>query len=195
MKFIASPALILIFVLCACKVSPQVTFLDNFQPLLRYSWAKSQSLVQHRTFDYGVELNIRHQKTQPQFSPNYPFFCDTRFGRSFNVPTTVHKLRPGDIDIVGAIGDSLTTGASAFSLNPLQIILDGKGVSWSIGGQYSWRQFLTIPNILKEFNPKIYGFSLTGQGNSFRNSSKFNVAEVLVSFGELFRAILLKKLN
>lgn len=41
----------------------------------------------------------------------------------------------GDIDIVGAIGDSLTAGNGAFALNIVQIIIENKGVSWSIGGQ------------------------------------------------------------
>lgn len=36
---------------------------------------------------------------------------------------------------------------------------------------------MTIPNILKEFNPNIYGYSV-GDGLSFFKRSKFNVAEL-----------------
>ena len=38
------------------------------------------------------------------------FFCDVNGAgaRSRSIPTSVHKLTPGDIDIIGAIGDSLT---------------------------------------------------------------------------------------
>jgi hypothetical protein len=162
------------------KVSTQVTFLDNFLPFLRFTRERLNLFIQPKTFDIGVALNVKNKRTQTQFKENFPFFCDVAGGRSETVPTSVHKLRPGDIDLVGAIGDSLTTGASTFSLDALQVMLDGKGAVWSIGGQKTWRQFLTIPNILKEFNPKIYGFSITGQGNSFKNSSKFNVAEILV---------------
>jgi len=31
--------------------------------------------------------------------------------------------------------------------------VENRGVVWSIGGQYDWRKYLTLPNILKEFNP------------------------------------------
>jgi hypothetical protein len=127
-------------------------------------------------------LNVKNKKTQQQFPESFPFFCDVAGGRSKTVPNSVHKLRAGDIDVVGAIGDSLSTGATMFALQTLQVFLDGKGAVWSIGGQFSWRQFLTLPNILKEFNPKVYGFSLVeqGQGISIQNSSRFNVAEILV---------------
>lgn len=163
------------------NVSPQVTVLDNFLPFLRMAREQVNLLIQPKSFIVGFKLNVKNNRTQRQFPENFPFFCDTKNGRSNTVPTSVHKLLPGDIDIVGALGDSLTTGASTFSLNTLQVLLDGKGGSWSIGGQYTWRQLLTVPNILKEFNPKLYGFSITGQGNSFKVSSQFNVAEILVS--------------
>lgn len=74
---------------------------------------------------------------------------------------SVHKLRPGDIDIVGAIGDSLTAGNGALATNILQVVIENKGVSWSIGGQGSWHKYLTLPNILKVFNPNLYGYSLS----------------------------------
>ena len=52
-----------------------------------------------------------------------------------------------------------------------------QGVSFSIGGEKTWREFLTIPNILREFNPNLYGFS-TNEGLSIQGTSKFNVAEL-----------------
>lgn len=42
-------------------------------------------------------------------------------------------LRPGDIDIIGAIGDSLTAGFGILATNPLQILLENRGMSFSIG--------------------------------------------------------------
>lgn len=44
--------------------------------------------------------------------------------------------------------------------NLLHVAYENRGISWSIGGQDNWRKFLTIPNILKEFNPNLYGYSL-----------------------------------
>lgn len=52
-----------------------------------------------------------------------------------------------------------------------------QGVSFSIGGERTWREFLTIPNILKEFNPNLYGFSVN-EGLSIEETSRFNVAEL-----------------
>lgn len=47
----------------------------------------------------------------------------------------------------------------------------------SIGGQKTWRNFLTLPNILKAFNPKLYGFSVADQATAVQKASRFNVAE------------------
>lgn len=110
----------------------------------------------------------------------------------------MHQLRPGDIDVVGAIGDSLTAGNGAMATNILQVFIENKGVSWSIGGQGTWRKYLTasriliclerngfmvslfrfynyhfqIPNILKVFNPNLYGYSLS-DGLSVYKSSRY----------------------
>ena len=48
---------------------------------------------------------------------------------------------------------------------------------WSPGGDSTWKQYLTLPNILKEFNPNLYGYAL-GDSRAFQRSSKFNVAEI-----------------
>lgn len=103
-----------------------------------------------------------------------PFVCDPNGpgARSVIVPKSVHKLRPGDIDVVGAIGDSLTAGNGALATNMMQILIENKGVSWSIGGQGNWRKFLTLPNMLKVFNPKLYGYSIS-DGFSTDNSARF----------------------
>lgn len=104
------------------------------------------------------------------------FFCDPLGpgGRSPIVPVSVHQLRPGDIDVIGAIGDSLTAGNGALATNVLQVLIENKGVSWSIGGQGTWHRFLTLPNILKVFNPQLYGFSLS-DGFSTDKSSRLVV--------------------
>lgn len=100
---------------------------------------------------------------QTPFRNDQQFFCDPAGpgARSAIVPRSVHQLRPGDIDVVGAIGDSLTAGNGALATNILQVMIENKGVSWSIGGQATWRKFLTLPNMLKVFNPRLYGYSMT----------------------------------
>lgn len=71
----------------------------------------------------------------------------------------------------------LKAANGAFAVNGLQTLLEGRGVSWSIGGRENWRVFLTLPNIIKQFNPKLYGFPEVENSLGFEKSSKFNVAE------------------
>lgn len=91
---------------------------------------------------------------------------------SESVPTSVHRLRPGDIKVVGALGDSLTTAFGAKARNLLELRTEYKGVSWSIGGDKTLETVTTLPNIIKKFNPDLKGMSL-GQGS---RRSKFNMA-------------------
>lgn len=161
-------------------VNAQESILDlKFGPLFRMSRERINMLIQPKTFSRGLELNIKNNRVQQQFSNDTKFFCDVNGpgARSKVPPKSVHMLRPGDIDVIGAIGDSLTAGNGAFALNVLQVLLEGRGASWSIGGQLNWRNFLTLPNMLKEFNPKLYGYSIAEHGTASERSSRFNVAE------------------
>ncbi|XP_059837279.1 phospholipase B1, membrane-associated-like [Hypanus sabinus] len=88
------------------------------------------------------------------------------------VPTSVHKIRPADIKIIAALGDSITAGFGARAKNLFQLRTEYRGVSWSIGGDKTLEAVTTLPNILKKFNPNVHGFA-SGIGNL---KSKFNVA-------------------
>lgn len=160
-------------------ISCQRTILDDkFTLILRRGKDTLINLIKPRAQERNFKINLRNNKLQRQFSEKDNFFCDVRYGaRSEKVPNSVHKLTPGDIDIVGAIGDSLTAGNGAFATNPTHLLLEGRGVSWSIGGEGTWRSYLTLPNILKEYNPNLYGYSINEYSNSYEKSSRFNVAE------------------
>lgn len=159
--------------------SQETSILDiKFADLFRRGREVFINLVQPKNFRQGLSQNIKNGKSQRQFPNETKFFCDVSEGRSKQVPKSVHMLRPGDIDIVGAIGDSLTAGNGLFALDILQVVVEGRGASWSIGGFETWRTILTLPNILKEFNPKLYGFSMSATGSSYDKSSRFNVAEL-----------------
>ncbi|XP_042552573.1 phospholipase B1, membrane-associated [Dipodomys spectabilis] len=86
------------------------------------------------------------------------FLC-TEWTPSPGVPTTVHKLRPADIKVVAALGDSLTTAVGARPGNSSHLLTSWRGLSWSIGGDGALETHTTLPNILKKFNPSILGFS------------------------------------
>ena len=74
--------------------------------------------------------------------------------------TSVHRLKPNDINVVAALGDSVTAGFGAKSSNLLTLYREFRGVSWSIGGDKTLDQVTTLPNILKKYNSRIKGFSL-----------------------------------
>ncbi|KAM4723441.1 LOW QUALITY PROTEIN: phospholipase B1, membrane-associated-like [Anableps anableps] len=84
---------------------------------------------------------------------------------SLMTPSSVHNVRPGDIKVVAAVGDSLTAanGVGAKEDNLLLVTYQYRGLSWSIGGG-NITTVTTLPNILREFNPSLTGFS-TGIGN------------------------------
>ncbi|CAG09206.1 unnamed protein product, partial [Tetraodon nigroviridis] len=99
---------------------------------------------------------------------------------------SVHKLRPGDIKVVAAVGDSLTVrnGIAASPNNILDVLTQYRGLSWSIGGEGNLTSVTTLPSefssslqlgsnnksrsiviifvvtdILKHFNPNVTGYS------------------------------------
>jgi len=53
--------------------------------------------------------------------------------RSSSPPNSVHALRPGDIDIIAAMGDSLTAGNGALAESFATVAFENRGVSWSGG--------------------------------------------------------------
>ena len=59
------------------------------------------------------------------------FPCDVRaLSPSPSNPTSVHKLRPTDIKVVGAIGDSLTAANGAKAVLLTSLLTEYRGVSW-----------------------------------------------------------------
>ncbi|KAI8488183.1 hydrolase [Branchiostoma belcheri] len=94
---------------------------------------------------------------------------------SHTVPTSVHRLRPEDVKVVAAIGDSLTAASGAKARTIIGLLTNYRGVSWSIGGQESLETYTTLPNILKKFNPHIVGFA-TGSGGPDSDHAKLDKA-------------------
>ncbi|XP_032666889.1 phospholipase B1, membrane-associated-like [Odontomachus brunneus] len=165
--------------LCA-EVSTQRTTLDSpFNVMML-------RVLRNWTFDTfgktGVEggKNIQTarnaQTTQEIVLDHVSFPCNVTGGRSQMVPDSVHNLRPGDIDVIAAMGDSLTAGAGIFANNLLQVIIENRGVAALGGGQRTWRQYMTLPNIIKEFNPNLIGYAMEDSLTT-HEASQLNVAE------------------
>lgn len=95
-----------------------------------------------------------------------------------------HISSLGDIDVIAALGDSLTAASGASSVRMSDLILENRGLSWSIGGQWNWRNASTLPNILKEYNPNLVGYSKQDAW-TYHTESQFNMAEIGASSADM----------
>ncbi|XP_070579245.1 phospholipase B1, membrane-associated-like [Ptychodera flava] len=104
------------------------------------------------------------------------FTCD-HLERSNPRPTSVHRLRPSDIDVIAAMGDSITAGNGAGADCLLEVIIMGRDLTFSIGGRASLEDgALTLANILRTYNPNITGYSLGSGPASSIEKARLNVA-------------------
>ncbi|KAF5295139.1 hypothetical protein FQA39_LY13290 [Lamprigera yunnana] len=159
------------------SVDLQATAVDKFLPQFRILLDNVYSLLTPYTESKAnLEVARKQGKLQQPLHENINFPCNVNNQRSKNRPTSVHQLQPGDIDVIGALGDSLTAGNGIIATDPIQPILQNRGLSFSIGGQDTWKRYTTLPNILKLFNPNLLGYAFK---DSFinHNYSQLNVAE------------------
>lgn len=61
--------------------------------------------------------------------------------------------------MVTALGDSITAGFGLSARTPVGLVIENRGRSWSIGGDESLERSVTLPNILRYFNPKVKGYN------------------------------------
>ncbi|XP_070578248.1 phospholipase B1, membrane-associated-like [Ptychodera flava] len=104
------------------------------------------------------------------------FTCDP-IPRSYPRPTSVHKLRPGDIDVVAALGDSHTAGNGAVANCLIEVAIMGRELSYSIGGNATLQDgAVTLPNILRNYNPNLTGYSVASSPDFNKERARLNVA-------------------
>ncbi|KAI0237112.1 Phospholipase B1, membrane-associated [Lamellibrachia satsuma] len=104
-----------------------------------------------------------------------PFNCTVKTSPNGS-PKTVHELRPSDVNVVAAMGDSVTAGYGLGADNVLEVLVQNRGESWSIGGDKTLDNgILTLTNIIRKFNPKVKGFS-TGATLIAQEDAGLNVA-------------------
>ena len=94
---------------------------------------------------------------------------------------SVHCLRPSDITVFGGFGDSITAafGAKKTSLlDEFGIPEEYRGVSWSVGGDGSYTDTCTLPNIMEKLgSPAKKGAATkTGLGCYFDTHCGLDVA-------------------
>jgi len=110
--------------------------------------------------DLAAQYNYAEQRNDLDGSDVYvPFNCPP-LDPSSTPPITAHTVRPGDIKVIGALGDSITAGNGVRARAPIEVSMMNRGESWSIGGERDLEnRVLTIPNILRNYNPDIIGAS------------------------------------
>ncbi|XP_060552278.1 phospholipase B1, membrane-associated-like isoform X2 [Ruditapes philippinarum] len=105
------------------------------------------------------------------------FQCLATYPLNLQPSSSVHTLRPEHVSVVAAMGDSLTAGNGILGNNILDCLTEYRGRSWSIGGDLNFAQGVeTLPNILKEFNPHLHGYSLGKCDETNYACSQLNVA-------------------
>jgi len=77
--------------------------------------------------------------------------CDNVQMRSPSLPTSVHELRPGDIDVVAALGDSLIAGNGALEEYAAGTFFEHRGVSWCAGKVYFFLKLFQQSNKTRNF--------------------------------------------
>ncbi|KAJ6666858.1 hypothetical protein lerEdw1_018860 [Lerista edwardsae] len=123
---------------------------------------------------FPLESQAEAVSEQRSFGTIIP--CSVR-DPSDTIPASVHNLRPADIKIIGALGDSLTAGNGAGSSpnDVLDVLTQYRGLSWSVGGNENISTVTTLANILREYNPRLLGFS-TGKGTQDKSNAYLNQA-------------------
>lgn len=119
--------------------------MSNF-PYLKFIFSKHRHKIASADFssDYvGLILSngaMTNEKTQESIrlatsSPLPPFNC--KVGPLTTArPTSVHALRPSDIDAIGAIGDSLTAANGAKANTILGLLEECRGQAWRFIYEY-----------------------------------------------------------
>lgn len=87
---------------------------------------------------------------QKHYSGAKPFMCanSTAFGRSPSRPKSVHELRPGDIDVIAAMGDSLIAGNGAMEEWAFGTMIEYRGISWCVGNNLKIRKLIFLLNFV-----------------------------------------------
>ncbi|KAH8421162.1 hypothetical protein KR009_006987 [Drosophila setifemur] len=151
-------------------------FLNTRQSMLRWALENIEGLKKRGQSEGKLQIPVPKKMR---------FRCSKNNTRSTSPPNSIERLRPGDIDIIAAIGDSLSAGNGILSNNAIDMINEFRGLTFSGGGLSTWRRFVTLPNILKIFNPKLYGFAVTNSLVVNHCSSRLNIAEPMIMSRDL----------
>lgn len=135
-----------------------------------------KALIESEEWREALQQQTQLEEARPlnRSGSGLSLICDST-APSPTIPSSVHKLRPADVKVVAAVGDSITAGFGESATNVLNLVGEWRGRSWSIGGEKPLSELATLPSILREFNPKVHG-AATGKGGANSKEAKFNLA-------------------
>jgi len=124
-----------------------------------YGLTEAQIEMIGKSEDWPQFLNERasHLKKSTKGSGYKNFNCST--SQQIDPPKDIHSLAPKYVSVVAAMGDSLTAANGADADRLTGVALQYRGLSFSIGGDGDLENTLTLPNVIKKFNSKVYGAS------------------------------------
>ena len=81
------------------------------------------------------------------------------YGPSSTVPYNVNQLRPGDIGIIGSMGDSDSAAFGARASTLFTITQEDRDISFASGTSDDWEGQTSLTNMLGQYNPDLVGGS------------------------------------
>lgn len=81
-------------------------------------------------FDNNVEYAYSLDKNYIDYKPQTKFNCDTSFYKDMPKATTIHEVKPSDVKVVAALGDSLTAAIGGEALTPLGLLIEYRGLKY-----------------------------------------------------------------
>ena len=75
------------------------------------------------------------------------------YGPSSTTPTKVNELRPGDIGIIGSIGDSDSAALGARANTIMGMTQEDRDISFASGTSDDWEGQTSLANMIGQYNP------------------------------------------
>jgi len=123
-----------------------------------------------------ADFERRVQQANDVQLPPLIFNCPVE--TSPEIPTSVHRLRPSDIKVIGAFGDSISAGNGLGAETAPAVAIENRGEVFTVGGDETFDTgVITLTNFFRKFNPDIKGYSHCPSTVDNLDRSWLNVAE------------------
>ena len=121
------PFLILTTILIINLLSVNASDEDEYEQIVEFMATDS---VYQKDFEEHLKSVLSIDETYLDYKPTAAFNCDTNYfltkELSEEIPT-VHSLKPSDIKVVAAMGDSLTAALGGKAKNVIQLLTEYRG--------------------------------------------------------------------